>query len=1360
MPLPQNTTQTEAYQNIANITGVDFKSGSLEDINNALNQIYIDGTNIFAVLGISALDSVDNSNIRQISQTLNQALSATENTYNFVSVMNPDDPTAVPRMISNKKLKDGRGRDISSADRDKAAQAKEMQQQKNKAAKTYESNFKKTHQQKLAELNESLSKKVTAPGEFRNGTNLFSRNFLDPAHGQTRKPVALKGLRNNLEPAVDMCNLILLNRGYTMEELAGDGINAREGRKEVGSKMEELLSSPDMEELLIHPDLAQKREDELRGFIAEAFAGLENLSFKPVDLSDDKTFANVNDNRVIATMADSLKQMIQFAQNDLKYDWLPEAAEHATYITNYTDGVMAMDTQRIKASQSATRSEESVAMGVTAQAYIDNLGPNYKRYRTTDIRSAKNEMAMANTLDVALPEALSEEAQTKEQQALGQAVDKNKPEEYRRLVTEQVRNSETFTSAKKHVDIAASNIAIMKPAEAVNWYSEALGSNEQHYKKVLNELFPGNAQLDRGCTVATLFMMHAAWEAEKNGQRFDIKEYMNDPKRQSEAAEKALAFFREHPIPHEVTAQSKESSALLGQIIASFYRNAHEQSVPSFDVSNKAEAEELKRFTGDFKTILQDSEQLRDLVPPHNKELSDIFFEQLGGEKAYNEIKARNGLAGLAMSAENDLLNVLDDLESKSLDYLYGNSSKTYSMRQLAVATYFLSDMAEPVLGRRIKDLPANEALCTVAQSFIQSGVGSRPFEKLYNVAGDPAKTREQQRKLMEYVTSNGKTDELGIRETFDDLAEQQRQTYLPLYENGIPTMSEAIKAIDHQMSPEEKRALEEQKELERAEAAKKAEAAAKEAEEKRKQEEALKKAEEERKAAEAQKAAEEARKAEEAAKRAAEEKRRQEQQAKEDAAKKAESRELSELENNAPHDWSAEVPEADWKARLELMDKKLAEKDPALLKSSAEYKAAREGLQAALQALNAPGGMDKKAFNESMDKVFHNAGNYIAKKENGKVGKYYGQDRLDAMRDLRGMLANRNTYALKPSGIAEIFGVGDTYKEKLESGFLRLGAYLNEAEVKKLTNPKESKEMIDLVERVLAERGKDHYTRKELKEKMALQDAELFDDKAQLLDDPSRLREAKNAVMKVMRSKTAMTETAANWFSVMNAYEAMAELSQDDIVKRSGQLKNVREVAMCGRLAQKVMETRYKAMDFDAPERLTKQEATEMVAFASLGEFMRHPDSTEHIKVFNTFMNANDSEAKLLKNFAEQDTVKKLCEKQGKEAINHISGRTAQQSIGKLGMVELTEKLRRDNQKMQEAILKSMNKTLAVSPEQLKQINEKLAQNALKQPAAKKEQEKKNSAPTKKKIQPGIQRKLDELNKAAKLSAGKGLGM
>ena len=1338
MPLPQNTTQTEAYRNIADITGLDFKSGSLEDVNSALNQIYIDGTNIFAVLGISALNSVDNTNIKQISRILNQALSATEDTYSFVSVMNPDDPTVVPRMISNKTLKDERGRDISSADREKAAQAKAMQQKKNKAAKTYESNFKKTHQQKLAELNESLSKNVTAPGEFRNGTNLFSRNFLDPAHGQTRKPVVLKELKDNLEAAVDMCNLILLNRGYTMEELAGKGINAEEGRKEIGSKMEEFLISPDMEQLIIHPEIAEKREADFRNFVDEAFAGLEKLSFKPVDLSDDKTLDNVKDNRVIATMADSLKQILQSAQKDLKYDWLPQAVENAINITNFTDGVMALDVQRIKASQSATRNEETVAMGVTAQAYVDSLGPNYKKYRTTDIRSAKNEMSMVNVLDAALPKALSEEQQTKEQQALGQAVSKNKPQEYRRLVTEQVRNSETLTAAKNHVDIAASNTAIMKQAEAAGWYTEGLGANEQNYKATLSTLFTRNSQFGRGCTVATLFMMHAAWEAEKNGQSFDIKAYMKDPKQQSEAAEKAFAFFQEHPITEEVTEQSKANSAILGQITASFYRNMHEMEVPEFHWDSADEAANLKNFTRDFKTILQDSEQLRDLVPPHNDELSNIFYEQFGGKEAYEALKARNGIAGLTMTAENDLLNALDDLESKSLDYLYGNSSKIYNMRQLAVSSYFLTNLVDPVLGRKIKDLPANEALSSVTQAFNQNGVNSKSFENLYKVAEDPAKTRENQRKLMEYVTSGGKKDELGVKEAFNKCAETQKAQFQLAYPDEIiPTMSEAIAEMNKKpLTEEEKKAQQEKQKREQEEAKRKAEADAKEA---------------------AAKAAEEAKKAEEAARRAAEEKQRAEQQAKEEAAKKAETRELRELENNAPHDWSAEIPEADWKARLELMDKKLAEKDPALLKSSAEYKAAREGLQAALKALNAPGGMDKKAFNESMDKVFHNAGNYIDKKENGKVGKYYGQDRLDAMRDIRGMLANRNTYAMKPSGIAEIFGVGDTYTEKLESGFLRLGAYLNEAEVKKLTDPKESKEMIDLVERVLAERGKDHQTRNELKKKMALQDAELFDDKAQLLDDSSRLREAKNAVMKVMRSKTSMTETAANWFGVMNAYEEMADLSKSDIVKKSGKLKNVREVAMCGRLAQKVMETRYKAMDFDAPERLTKQEATEMVAFASLGEFMRHPDSTEHIKVFNTFMNENDSEAKLLKNFAEQNTVKKLCEKQGREAINHIAGRTAQQSIGKLGMVELTENLRVENQKRQEAILKAMNKTLAVSPEQLKQMNDKTAQNV--KPDAKKAPENKmGEAPKKKKIQPGIQRKLDELNKAAKLSAGRGL--
>lgn len=1361
MPLPQNTTLGQFYQNIADITGIDFKSGSLEDVNSALSQIYIDGTNIFSKLGINEIDSLDAGNIKQISHTLDQAMSATDETYNFVSIMSPDDPTATPRMISNKTLKDDRGRAIENPD--KVAKAKELQQKKNAAAKSYESNFKKTHKQKLAELNQSLDKLVPSPGEFRIGTNLFSKSFLNPTKGLTLKPTVLRDLKNNVGPAVDMCNLVLINRGYTMEELAGDGINAREGRNEVGSRIEALLTNMDMD--------AKEREMGLKSFMEEAFSGLDKLQFKPVDLSNDSTLSNVNDNRLIATMADSMKKMVQYAQKDLKYGWLPEAAENAANITNYTDGVMNMDIQRIKASQSATRNEESVTLGVTAQAYIDSIGPNYLKYRTTDIGSAKNELSMTNALDAALTETLSEQEQMKEKQALDQAVRKNRPQEYRDIVKERIKNSEALTAAREHAAITADNSTIIKPtATVIRWGNPEEGKTFKDYRDALVKSFPGNAQLDRETTISTMFLMHAVWEAENAGEAFDLKSYMADPKRQSAAAAKAFDFYQKHPIPAATDEQTKINVELFGQITDSFYRNIHEMEIPHIDCTDPVwqaeEAEALTKFTKDFKTIIQDSEQLRDLVPKNNKELSGIFFDQMGGEKAYNDIKCKNGLAGLTIQAENDILKVYDDLETKSLDYIFANGDGAYNMRKLAVATYFLNNSVEPIIGRKIKDLPANEGLSALVQGFYQNGVTSGPFGKLYRVSGDPAKTRENKRKLLEYVMTGGEKDELGVKEAFDQCEALKRAENEVLY-NEIPTMSDAIKAADsNHMTEEERRSKEELRKQKREETARKdkeaeikAAAAAKEAEEKRKLEEQAKKAAEEARAAEekaeAERKAEEAKKAAEAAKRAEEEKARQLRQAKEEKAKQAQTRELTEIEFNKPHDWSAELPEADWKARLKMMEQKLAEKDPALLKSSAEYKAAREGLKAALKALDAPGGMDQKAFNESMDKVFHNAGNYIAKKEEGKVGKYYGQERLDAMRDIRGMLANRNSCAMDPSGIAELFGVGDTYAEKLETGFLRLGAYLNEAELKKLDNPKESKEMIDLVERVLAERGKDKYTRNELKEQMALQDGALFSEDAKQLDHANQLRQAKDAVMKVMRSKTSMTETAANWFGVMNAYETMAAMHPSDKVKRSGSLKNVKEVAMCGRLAQKVMETRYKAMDFDAPEQLTKQEATEMVAFASLGEFMRHPNSLDHIKVFNAFMNSNDSESKLLKNFAEQNTVKKLCEKRGKDAINHISSRTAQQSLGKLGMVELTEKLRQDSLQMQERMVKSMNKTLAISPDKLKEMK---AKQAAKSTNPQQQAKQAGKIEPKRNISTGIQKKIDALNKAAQKSSGRGL--
>ena len=1371
MPLPQKTVLTEYYEKIAGITGVDFKSGSLEDVNRALNQIYIDGTNVFSKLGINAMTSLDDGNVKAISNTLDAALSATNDTYSFVSVMNPDDPTAVPRMISGKGLKDDRGRDLNTTDRKKLSDARSLQQQKNTAAKNYESSFKKNHQQKLAAVNESLAKKAPdAPGDFRTGKNYFSRKMLNPVNGRIEGTPFLEGLKDDFMPAVDMANLILISRGYTMEELSGSGINAVEGRKEVGTELEELLTRPSLSDVKVLTGQSMSedvRAARFKGLLEEAIDGLEKLRFKPVDLSDDTTLDNINYNRLIADMAGNMKKMVHFAQSDFKQDWFSEAAENVMAITNYTDGVMAMDTMRIQASQSKTRTEENVASGLTAQAYIDAIGPNYQKYRASDIGSAKNELSMAGAIDAASTGDLSEQQAAKEAQALRQAVRRNRPQEYKELVTEQIKDSVALQTAKKHADIVAGNKSVMGPKkeDAITWFTAEEGKTESDYVAAMGKVFPGNSQLDRISTIATMFMMYEAWDTEQRGEKFDLLAYLEDKDWQRRATEKASAFYQEHPINEDNMEEARKNTELFGKITASFYESIREVQVPGLDWDTPDEVEKMQIFTRAFKTILQDSEQLRDIVPQHNEELSQIFYNQNGGEEAYKKLKAQNGFAGMVLQAENDVLKAYNNLENKSLDFIYGNSDQTFNMRKLAVATYFLSNDGAQIMGRKLSEMPDVEALSAFEQGFFQNGVGNGDFRQLY-ATSDKAKTRENQRKLVDYVISKGENDELGVKEVFGAVAEALKPVYEEQYKDTtpkIPTMSEAIALADAEkrnpVSREEKKKQAEQRAREAEERRiREEEERARVAEALRKEEEAKKLAEELKKQQEAEEAArklEEARKAEEAARRAAEEKIRQEQQAKEDAAKQAESRELSEIEKNQKHDWSSEVSEADWKARLELMDQKLAEKDPALLKSSAEYKAAREGLKEALKALNAPGGMNKAAFNESMDKVFQNAGDYIAKKENGKVGKYYGQDRLDAMRDLRGMLANRNSYVMKPTGIAELFGVGKTYQEKLESGFLRLGAYLNDAKIKELDHPEESRQMIDLVERVLAERGKNSVTRNKLREQMALQDANLFDEKAQAVDDANNLRQAKDAIMGVMRKKTSMTEKAADWFGVMNAYETMAEMSQHASVQKSGQSKAVREVAMCGRLAQKTMETRYKAMDFDAPEQLTRQEATEMVAFASLGEFMRHPDSTNHVRVFNAFMKSNDGEKQLLKNFADQNTVKKLCEAKGKEAINRISGRKAQQDLGILGMNELTKKMLQENADLQNAIVQTMNKKLAVSPEEMKAIKGKL-ENQQKQPQADQPKAKQaNGIQTNRKVAPGIQDKINQLNK----SAGRGLG-
>ena len=1354
MPLPVNTQLQEYYQHIADITGIDFKSGSLEDVNRALSRIYIDGHSYFA--NNQTLTSLDDTAIREISHRLDQTLSATDDAYSFISIMNYDDPYAVPRIIENKALKDDRGRalDTSAMSAEKLAQAQDMQKKKAAAAKNYAADYKKNHAKKLDTLSAEVEKGVSLAKDSRQFRQFFSQNVMNHLNGMVRTAPVVRGLRQNFASVIDVCNLILINRGYTPEELLQEeGLNIQEGRKEVGQKMEELLFDKELTE--------EQREAGMHSLMAEALEGLKSLSFKPVDLSDDSTFENVKYNQWIADMADSMQTFVNETQISYKnYNWLAETWEDMKHITNFTQGIVDLDNSRIKAAQKRNRTAETVTEAMTAQTFIDNIGVNYGHFRAGQISLTQNDMSLKGAVDTVSVDIVPDSADTREKarydRAYNDVIRNRGTENLKDYIGEKLAENPALHQIQEYAYAVAHQKPVLAEEEYISWFTAETGHSFEEYSTTLSEIF-GAGQLARKCTVASLILMYGAWDAEQNGRDFSIEDYINDPVAQANTAEKAMEYFKNHPI-RTGTDEGLENARLFGEMTAAFNRRLKDVTIPEMKWQNEAEYEQLVKLTNSLKTIYQDSEQLRELVPKDNKEMMDAYYSAFGGEKEYNLSVAQNSIGGTCLEAENRVLVGYRGLENRSIDSLIKNTDKRFEMSNLTTTAYFLANEGKQYLGRKIGEMPANQEVSAYYLGLITAVGGMFRARDVYAENKPTAReTRNRMKQMVEYVKSIGEHDEAGIAEKVGTVKLVYREVngqfteadMAPVkYESKVQTPEESAahteafkKALAERRQAEEKAAKEAKEAAEKAAAEEKArqekEAAEKaEAEEKARQEkEAAKKAAAEEKARQEKEAAEKA---------AAEEKARQEKEAAEKAAaeEQARKREHTELESGLAHDWSSELSTADWIKRLDLMEKEMAANDPALLHSSAEYKAVREGLKEARKALEGAGGMDAKAFNASMDKVFGNAGDYIQKKENGRIGRHYGEARLDAMRNLRGMLANRNSKALQPEGLGDLFGDKIGEVPKLETAFLRLGAYLAEAKQLEETQPQESRRMVSLVERVLAERGKNSSTRKALKEELALRDTALFDIYGQPVNHADKLRQAKDAVIKVMRSKASMTETAGNWFQVMNAYETMGKHSEYEAVVRSANLSNVREMALCGRLAEAATQTRYKAMDYDAPDKLTAKEATEMVAYASIGEFMRHPDSSAHVRVFNTFMKRNADTERLLKNFADQDTVKKLTELSGKEAVKNISSRKNQEMLGILGKGELCSRMKAES----ELQAKQLDKVLAFTPAQMKAMKE---QNEAGAP------ENKAGIIAKNGTGEAIKKKIDALNHAAK-----GMGM
>ncbi len=1208
MPVPQNSTMTTYFQHITDITGIDFKSGTPEEISRALSSIYIDGHSVLELLGAPSISGTEDKKIKEVSDMLDQALSATDDEYSFVSVMNHDDPFAKPRMISNDTLLDVKGNVLNTDAMDEVQSAKIIDtfEKKKEAAKAYAENYSVDHEKNLASLNHELADE-NAFAAYHKIDNFLSTAVYDPKKNTLVPNELMPSAKRDMNSVLDMCNLVLLNRGYTMEELSGDGVNIKEGREKVGKMMEQILFDYGM--------IPVDRAKAFLGLVDEAATALEEMQMKRVDLSDDSTFSNVMFNRQVAEMASSLQKMIGYARDNVYDDRLDQSADRVRTITNFTDGVMKLDTARIAAAQPGA-DYSTVAEGMTAQAFVDTLGPDYIKFRSTTIVGVKNELSMTDALDSAIDRASGYD-NGRISEAYKDAYDQlswGDATKYKDIVTEQVKNNEKLAQAV-HNTVESREGRYLIHSEEASLFTPQEGETFVDYKTALGQYIKGStSQLDRVTTTGVLIAIFAAWDAEQNGREFSVDDYLHNKDMQREMGAKTLEFFREHPIPAATDEATVENVRLFGKMSAAFNRKLDDVVVPQLDTSSPEASREQVNYLNTLMSMFQDVEQLRALVPNTDPKFAEAFYEAEGGFDNYTRTSEIRDAAMGVMHTERYYLKHAAGLADKSIDHLM-DSPKGFNMTSLTAAVYVLNHDGKKFMGKKVSECTDDFGYLNYLRSAADTGFDGQL--KPRRIVGND---RDKQKMLVDYVTSMGRDDKLDLNTSMRDY----RESFMKLYE---------VREENRESYQEEFEMLQQEEEVFEVDP----------------------------------------------------------------------YQEINEIVGGNAHDWSKELSRKDWKARITEMEKLMSANDPALLRSSPEYKAVREGLKQARIALEAEtkqGAFDVYSFNDGMRKVFQNAGDYIQKKENsGKLGEKYGQKRLDAMRDLRGMLSKRNSTLTPEDGVALLFGSdGDLDNYRIIEGFIRLGGYLEDALELKETDPEKSKQMIDLVDRVLEERGKNYSTRKELMNELDKHTHEFFAMNVERNEDEyvEALCNAKKSIVNVMKDKMAMTEKAANWFGVMNVYAKLAETSTNDKFKKSGTTEAVREMAMCGRLAERAIQTRYKAMDFDAPEMLTKKEATELVTFSTLGEFMLHRNKADHVKVFKSIMKSNGSEEELLKSFEDLEAVQHLCKVTGKDSIRQISSRHAQEEQGKLGKIQFCNKLKLANEALKKDLDKAMENPAA----------------------------------------------------------------
>ncbi len=370
MPKTEREVRREkAYQNIKKITGLQFDETNLEEVNHVLNTIYIDGKNLFAERGWKNLDQSSMQRVEEISRLLTKAMDVSNTS--FISIMKRDDSNVTPITVPYTEALDETGKKIKKV----TPEIREQMKKKQAAIAEYESHFQNTmegsHGARLAELRRDIAANVTGREKYQKVQDFFDGDFVT-TEGE------VKGLDGNsfamstkAADLVNVCNLVLLGRGFSEVDFEKNTEELQDARKKAGEEIKQLMTDNLDKEA---------RTAAFRELMEDAMEGMDTLRFKPLDLSDDSTFDNYKYNQWAADMVKSLYSAAMTGMMDLTREPdIVEKVKDLREISQSLDGINKLDRIRLVPEYGT----EGLLRSNMAQVVVDRLGADYGRYHMT-----------------------------------------------------------------------------------------------------------------------------------------------------------------------------------------------------------------------------------------------------------------------------------------------------------------------------------------------------------------------------------------------------------------------------------------------------------------------------------------------------------------------------------------------------------------------------------------------------------------------------------------------------------------------------------------------------------------------------------------------------------------------------------------------------------------------------------------------------------------------------------------------------------------------------------------------------------------------------------------------------------------